>query len=585
MRNKVWCFSIRSLLAVAIALSGFFVLRNSAAAQASKGADFSGLATVSGMVESAKPFQAAKVYIRNAEKRMLYMVYTNGGRYQAMHLFPGNYELNVQAKGLESDVQKLVLKAGQNATANVSLREASEEQRRDVEFLPFNEIYPPGPGRVVAQRTCIYCHGANFLPSKHWDAKQWNAGIDFMTGKDNRQGAMIQPKDMNPQDREALVQYLVQNFGPDSKTRAVKVETEMPVDETKLSKAMYIEYYLAPDPPGVGVNSPEYTNFSSPFGKRRVGQDVQFDRDGNVWLTDRGFPNRICKLDPRTGEFKEYLTPEPKAGVHDLEIDRKTGILWLPENEGIPEGNLKLRGFNLKTEKWEQEYLLDPDNVIAKGTLKHAQSLTFDSKGNIFNVFILGSAIGKWDRERKKTSTYPIPTPNAFPYGIVTDKNDNVWFAEFHGSKVAKLDPKTGKITEYDSPTQPALIRRLNVDSDGTTIWFGLFSAGKLEKLDPATGKITEYKIPHQVSQPYDVAPENGQVWISDAGQGGALIKFNPKSETFVYFPTPQRADMPKIRVSRDGSVWYSPRSSQKFPGIGVLHPDMTKITTLGAYL
>src|ERR1019366_2900139 len=132
-----------------------------------------------------------------------------------------------------------------------------------------------------------------------------------------------------------------------------------------------------------------------------------------------------------------WLTPEPMAGVHDLEIDRKNGILWLPENEGVPAGNLKLRAFNLKTEKWEQEYLFDPNNVIPKGTLKHAQSLTFDSKGNIYNVFILGGAIGKWDRETKKMTTYPIPTPNSFPYGIVTDKNDNVWIAEFHGSKIA----------------------------------------------------------------------------------------------------------------------------------------------------
>ncbi len=50
---------------------------------------------------------------------------------------------------------------------------------------------------------------------------------------------------------------------------------------------------------------------------------------------------------------------------------------------------------------------------------------------------------------------------------VITNKNDNIWTAEFHGSKLAKLEPKTGKITEYDPPTQPALIRRLNVDSDG----------------------------------------------------------------------------------------------------------------------
>ncbi len=31
-----------------------------------------------------------------------------------MALFPGNYEISTQAKGLESDIQKIVIKAGDN---------------------------------------------------------------------------------------------------------------------------------------------------------------------------------------------------------------------------------------------------------------------------------------------------------------------------------------------------------------------------------------------------------------------------------------------------------------------------------------
>jgi hypothetical protein len=41
---------------------------------------------------------------------------------------------------------------------------------------------------------------------------------------------------------------------------------------------------------------------------------------------------------------------------------------------------------------------------------------------------------------------------------------------------------------------------------------------------------------------------------------------------------------MPKIRVTKEGGIWYSPRSSQQYPGLGVLYPDITKITTLAAY-
>src|SRR5690349_17880015 len=45
-------------------------------------ASLPGTATVSGVVDAPKPFKAAQVYFRNPSKRMAYMVYTVGGRYQ-----------------------------------------------------------------------------------------------------------------------------------------------------------------------------------------------------------------------------------------------------------------------------------------------------------------------------------------------------------------------------------------------------------------------------------------------------------------------------------------------------------------------
>ena len=575
---------LTGIAVTALAIAFYLASSTPRALPTVQAASLQGTATVFGTVDSSRPFKGAKVYFRLPEKRMLYMVYTVAGHYTAMQLFPGNYEVSVQAKGLDSDVTKLTLKAGQHATLNLSLHESTaSDLRKDVTYQTFDEIYPPGPGRDVAMRTCVYCHGQDFLPNKHMDSRQWNEALDYMAGKNNRQGAMIQPKELTDQNRKDLLEYLVKNFGSNSMARAVKVEVDLPVDESKVAKAEYIEYYFPTDPPGQGVNDPKYKTAGF-AGGRRMGQDPQVDPDGNIWVTDRGTPNRIVKLDPRTGEMKEWLTPEPKAGVHDLEIDRRNNLVWLPENEGVPEGNLQLRAFNIKTEKWEQAYLMDPNKVIPEGTLKHAQSLTLDSHGNIYNVFILGGGLGKWDRETHKMSTWLLPTANAFPYGIVTDKYDNIWTAEFHGSKLARLEPKTGKITEYDPPTQPVLMRRLNVDSDGVRIWSGYFSGGKLIRLDPTTGKFTEWKIPHQVSQPYDFQPDNGTIWFSDAGQGGCIINFNPKTETFTYFPGPQRADMPKIRLTREGGIWYSPRSSQRYPGLGVLYPDITKITTLAAY-
>ena len=108
-------------------------------------------------------------------------------------------------------------------------------------------------------------------------------------------------------DREDLHAYMVKNFGLGSKPRTVRVEQEMPFDESKLGKAMYIEYYLTPDPEGQGTKSPEFNKLTQSFVGRRAGQDVRFDQEGNVWLTDRGYPHRLVKLDPRTGQPKERL--------------------------------------------------------------------------------------------------------------------------------------------------------------------------------------------------------------------------------------------------------------------------------------
>jgi len=72
-------------------------------------------------------------------------------------------------------------------------------------------------------------------------------------------------------------------------------------------------------------------------------------------------------------------------------------------------------------------------------------------------------------------------------------------------------------------------------------------------------------------------------VWVPDDGQGGTLIKFDPKTEKFTYFPAPQEGDMPKLAITRQGAIWYTPRSAAN-AAAGVLYPDKTKITTLGAY-
>jgi hypothetical protein len=66
---------------------GCAIYAPNASAQGSTIAD---TGAVTGTVTASKPFTAAQVYLRNAEKGVTFMVYTAGGKYQAINLYPVN---------------------------------------------------------------------------------------------------------------------------------------------------------------------------------------------------------------------------------------------------------------------------------------------------------------------------------------------------------------------------------------------------------------------------------------------------------------------------------------------------------------
>jgi hypothetical protein len=117
------------------------------------------MASLTGTVDAPRPFKRSGL-LRNIDTRILYMVYTNAGRFKAVALLPGSYEINVQARGLESDVQKLAIKAGDRPQVKLSMREASSADRfpsgvpapaRELTLQSYDEVYPPGPGKQVME--------------------------------------------------------------------------------------------------------------------------------------------------------------------------------------------------------------------------------------------------------------------------------------------------------------------------------------------------------------------------------------------------------------------------------------------------
>jgi virginiamycin B lyase len=369
----------------------------------------------------------------------------------------------------------------------------------------------------------------------------------------------IPPGTISAHQRQELAEYLSTHFGPDSPTRRLKLEDEIPLDEAVLSKAQYVEYLIPVDD----------------ARPRRWLQEVHIDFDGNVWYTEDTKPHAVGRVDPRTGKIDEWELPDPEGHPHGLTVDSEGWVYWAELRRPY------LGRLNPKTGEMERFPYDDTGGTL--GDLG-GHTPVLDSKENVWFTLIYGDALGKWDRETKKIQVWPVPTKNSMPYGLDIGPDDTPALAELYGCKVAVFDPETEEFTEYPALVDPPCrMRRLAIDSKGL-LWYGVYSQGKLGRIDLKTGEQVEFDMASRFAEPYSIKVDRhtDTIWISDGGMGGALVRFDSETEEFTYYPTPRRSDMPKIDVSRDGNVWYSTRAIPN-GGVGVLYPDKTKITSLAA--
>src|SRR5260370_30093347 len=307
MTRKLLLSGLLGTIALALffsAVDSAFSGQNKAMKSAGVGATgtLAGTGTLSGSVKAPKEFKAAKVYAKNVDKNVVYMVFTEDGKYQAVDLFPGNYEVSVTKNGFSGgDVQKVTVTAGGNATADFSLKEGTfrpnQQMRSDLPkdepLLSYDELYPPSHARETIERTCILCHGPDCLPNKQWDESQWNAAIDLMQNPFDNAGSRLVPGTFAPGEREELVAYLVKNFGPESKRRALAVP-DAPIDEKALGNARFVDCHIPPLPTG-----------------QHAFHDAHLSQNADVWYVDaRGL--QIGKRDPRTATWTDYPLAGPQ---------------------------------------------------------------------------------------------------------------------------------------------------------------------------------------------------------------------------------------------------------------------------------
>ncbi len=142
--------------------------------------------------------------------------------------------------------------------------------------------------------------------------------------------------------------------------------------------------------------------------------------------------------------------------------------------------------------------------------------------------------------------------------------------------------------TEYDLPRETIEPHDVIVDAGGT-VWYSSFGEQNLGRLDPKTGKVTEFAIPeHKPGFPTGLlglrSDQEGNLWFGNMYQA-TIAKFDPKTEAFRFWPLEGEENIDAAQINMvspqssgvDGKVWAQ---NNGFAGVHRLDIATGKIET-----
>ena len=286
--------------------------------------------------------------------------------------------------------------------------------------------------------------------------------------------------------------------------------------------------------------------------------DPAVGADGALWFTEQ-MTNKLGRLDPATGAFKEFALKVEDSGPHGLVADRE-GNIWFTGNFKGYIGKLDPRTGGVT------EYRI-PD---PKGEDPH--TAVFDSQGLLWFTLQVANMVGKLDPRSGKIDLKYAPTPDSHPYGIAINSKGVPVFCEFATNKMASINPQTMEIKEYTLPGG-ARPRRMAIDASDR-VYFTDFSEGHLGRLDLGSGGVKMWDSPGgRKSAPYGITiTPDGMVWYSESGvKPNTIIQFDPKTEKFARANIPSGGGTVRnMAATSDGRVYIACSGVNK---VGVVEP------------
>lgn len=489
--------------------------------------------TITGTVKDASGHVMNGVFVSASSDAVIYTVTVysdNAGNFRFPEMAGGTYTVTAHTGGYQSSQRlNVVVKDGQTVPLDFAL-EVETRPAELVKQATAAEWLASLPGTMKQKyslsRNCDGCHHNVYqLRDYRFTKEDWVKIISVM----ERIDAIAETRPNPPMrwvdgTKQEIAEYLAQIQGPDSALPKIQFS---PRPTGKATQAIITEYRIP--------------------RQNAIPHDVYLDSQGFAWYNDFK-TDYLGKLNIKTGEIKEYKLPTkpgPHPGSEEMFIGGDQNV-WIgqrlekrylrfdprmQEVTGIYDDTKFLR---VDVERGvaigiEMQMDLKTGNVT-----RYTYKGSIDGYGNGFGIdsngigykggFTSESVIRALNPKTGEVTNYPTPTPDAAPRRLSMGMDDNPWFGEWRGGKIGKLDVKSGKITEYGVSDPFAAIYQADMDPKTRAVWAYDWLSDRQVRLDPKTGETTEYPMPtldiESRRTAFDPTATTTTMWLHGAGTG-----------------------------------------------------------------
>jgi virginiamycin B lyase len=487
-------------------------------------------ATIAGTVKGpdGAPFQGAFVQAQSAKTKITVNVLSDSqGRYRIENLAPGEYRVQIQAVGYRPDPHTGInLKGNENLPVDFTLQNGTVSWS-DISLAQAAELFPPSEGRDLMFKECSICHQfQNFMAPVRYDGNGWKQQVANM-----RQVMHANLAQVTDDQADKIAAYITTLFGPNS------VLPKSPADNPKYKQTV-------PSFSNDAMNI-VYVEYNMP-GPHRMPFSAAPDKDGYMWIPNAGPANIVTRLDPKTGEMKDFRVPHVgTAGVHSA-IPAPNGMVYLAEQAANQIG--RWDPSTQQVTEYPDIYYEGKEGTV-RGGEKHTLRIAPNGK-----VWASAIPLSMFDPETKKFTRFD----GVNTYDVKPDRTgDFVWFTSPGTNKIGKVDTKTMKVSQWTVPTPGGAPRRLEITADGI-VWAGEFGGGKMARFDPKTETFKEYTLPGSDPSPYGMGVDSeGYIWY-DSHHMDYIGRFDPRTGNTVEYPFPHK-ELAFREFFRDsqGNMWY----------------------------